>query len=206
MIIMAALPEPPAPEPTPGPATPTVTDEQTLRELAEERTRLREELQLARDPANLPALPPPPAGDVGIASSSPPPDAPGPPRKGNLGTIRELKLQGYPDHVVGEIMLRYRLQVKMKVVQGGTNQSFLSSASSNSGDTFLADRNSPPGLYQVFELSTDAVAKMSRLEEQAIRERGLEPAATHVKRIKFGIVQRGNGYDLGVLEFEADPV
>src|SRR5688500_4637246 len=47
MIIMAALPEPPAPEPTPGPAppdTPTV-DEQTLRELAEERDQLRAELQ-----------------------------------------------------------------------------------------------------------------------------------------------------------------
>jgi hypothetical protein len=29
---------------------------------------------------------------------------------------------------------------------------------------------------------------------------------THVKRIKFGIVQTRDGYDLGVLEFEAEPV
>jgi hypothetical protein len=47
---------------------------------------------------------------------------------------------------------------------------------------------------------------MSRLEDQAIHARGLEPATTHVKRIKFGIVPSGSGYDLGVLELEADPV
>jgi hypothetical protein len=202
MLIMAALPEsapPPEPTVTPQPTPPTV-DEQTLRELAEERTRLREELRRASSPESLPPLPEP------VAKAPNQPSPPPPPRQGDLSTIRELSMEGYPDSIVGEVMRRYRMQVKLKVVQGGTNQSFLSSASSNKGDTFLADRNSPPGLYQVFELSRDAVTRMSALEEQAIRERGMDPERTHVKRIKFGIVQNAGEYDLGVLEIEAEPV
>lgn len=204
MLIMAALPEsapPPEVTPTPPVPTPPTIDDATMRELAEERTRLRDELRRARSPESLPPLP--------DAPEPAPPDKPAPespPRRGDLSTIRELNLEGYPDQAVAEVMARYRMQVKMKLVQGGSNQSFLSSASSNRGDTFLADRNSPPGLYQVFELSRDAVTKMSSLEEQAIRSRGMDPERTHVKRIRFGIIQSGGGYDLGVVELEAEPV
>jgi hypothetical protein len=175
-----------------------------LRELAEEREKLREELRQARSDDALPQLPSPPTGEPGLPSNTPPP--PSPPRQGSMSTIRELSMEGYPDQVVQTIMQRYRLRVTIKMIQGGTNQKFLSSAANNSGDHFYANAGGAPGLYQVFELSTDAVAKMSHLEEEAIRERGMEPAVTHVKRIKFGIVQTKDGYDLGVLEFEAEPV
>lgn len=204
MLIMAALPEtapPPEVTPTPPVPTPPTIDDATMRELAEERTRLREELRRARSPES---LPPPPEAPQPAQADNPAPQSP--PRSGDLSTIRELNFEGYPDDAVALVMARYRMQVKMKVVQGGSNQSFLSSASSNRGDTFLADRNSPPGLYQVFELSRDAVNKMSSLEEQAIRSRGMDPERTHVKRIRFGVVQSDGGYDLGVVELEAEPV
>ncbi len=170
-----------------------VYPEEILRELAEERERLKAELDRAR--AEVAGVPPPVAPPIPASEISPP-------RQGSLGTIRELDLAGPPETVVKDIMSRYRLKVTVKAVPGGSNQSFLSSAASQSGDRFFADRRSPAGIYQVFELSKLAVAKMSRLEEQEILRRGLKPETANVRRVKYGIVETADGHDLGVTEFE----
>ena len=67
--------------------------------------------------------------------------------------------------------------------------------------------SSSPGVYEVFELSPEAVAHMSRLEESEIRRRNLDLEKTKVTRVVFGIVPTSGGdYDLGLLEFEAQPL
>jgi len=203
MIIVEAEPEEaPPPEPEPAARTqqatkPKLTAEQ-VDELAEERERLKEELERAR--REVAGLPPPQA-----PPDAPPPPHASPPRRGDIGTVRELDLGGQPDNVVQDIMTRYRLKVTIKQVPGGSNQSFLSSAAAPTGERFYADRRSPPGIYQVFELSKFAVAHMSRLEEAEIVRRGGNPETAVVRRVKFGIVDGGGGYDLGVKEIEIEP-
>lgn len=181
-------PEPVTPSEEPTPIAPEVLDE-----LAQEREALRRELEAAR-------------AEIAAAPEFSPPPIPPPPSNGNLGTIRELDLSGFDEDIVTVVMAKYRLKITQRVISGGSNQNFLSSASGPEGQAYVADRSNRPGLYQVFEVSRVAMAKMSKLEEEAIRQRGLDPSSTHVKRIKFGIVVTPAGHDLGVLEFDAEPV
>lgn len=199
-----ASPRPPDPQPPPpAPAAQAELDDQTLRELERERERLRAELERERQLAEAIA-----ERAMGQAARSPD-RAPAPAAGGGsvpLGTVRELSLDGYPEHVVQEIMDRYELRVVEKAVAGGSNQNFLSSASTAEGGRFIADRGGAPGVYQVFMLSRKAVATMSRLEEEEIRRRGLDPMRTRVTRVKFGIVGHPPETDLGVLLLEAQPL
>jgi hypothetical protein len=93
-----------------------------------------------------------------------------------------------------------------KMVPAGSNQEFLSSAADGTGDRYYADRNRRAGYGEVFELSRDSVAVMSRLEEEEIRRRKMDLARTRVTRVKFGIVQQGGKYDIGVTEFHAEAI
>lgn len=182
----------------------TVSDAQLAEMLAEEREALRAELeQLSELAAASPTsakkvpLPPPVSGEQGHAG------------KGPEGAIRELDLSGYPQSVVDDIMDRYKLKVvtrKMKAGQGGQN--FLSSASKGESERFFGGlRTMQEGIYEVFQLSRDSVAHMSRLEEQALRTKGMEPLKARVIHITFGIVKTESGeYELGVKSLEAEPV
>lgn len=182
----------------------TVSDAELAEMLAKEREALRAELeqlsQLAAaspTPAKMLPMPPPVSGDQGQAG------------KGPEGAIRELDLGGYPQSIVDDIMDRYKLKVvtrKMKAGQGGQN--FLSSASKGKSERFFGGlRTMEEGIYEVFQLSRDSVAHMSRLEEQALRAKGLEPLKARVIHITFGIVKSESGeYELGVKSLEAEPV
>lgn len=179
-------------------------DEQTLRELEREREELVAGLQKERELAT--AITERVSGQA--ARDRRPEKLPAQGAHGaiSLGTVRELSLDGFPEPIVQEIMARYDLRVVEKAVGGGTNQNFLSSASTAAGGRFLADRGGVPGIYQVFVLSPKAVAAMSRLEEEEIRRRGMDPMRTRVARVKFGIVGHPPETDLGVLIFEAEPL
>lgn len=185
---------PAAPSPTPA----SRLDEAALSELAREREKLREQLNQERSLASLPEIPKP-------VEPAPDPESDG--DTAHHGTIRELDLSGWPQPVVDEIMQRYRLRVVRKAVTGPLRNSFLSSASDPSGDRYFASSRTPPGVYEVFELSRDAVSKMSQAEEEAIVKRGWTPSETHVSHIRFGIVEGASGKpDLGVLTMEAAPL
>jgi hypothetical protein len=210
MYLIASLPLPASEQPQPlEPVPPTdnsgrqpsVLDDNTRRELEAERDELRKRLRETRELALLPL---PEAKGVAVteqAGTTERPDA------GPVGTIRELDLTGWPQAIVDRVMARYRLRVTEKVVTGASNQNFLSSAATSKDNRYYASRDNQPGLYQVFELSRDAVAVMSRLEEQEIRRRNLDIERTRVTRVKFGIVESGTGeYDLGIVSFEAAAV
>ena len=194
-----ARPQPPqdAAPSAPPPATLPPEVEQALRE---ERERLVARLQGERavasaivDEAARTTPPPPPAG----AARAP----------ARLGTVRELDLTGQPQGVIDGIMAKYRMSIREKYVSGRNTQSFLSSAATEGDERFYATRAPTPGIYTVFQLSREAVAHMSRLEEQEIRRRGLKPESTRVTRVVFGISASPSGApDLGIRVFEWERV
>ncbi len=181
-----------------------ISDAELAELLAAEREALRAELDQLSEIAQaspktgrpLP-VPPPDSGTKG--QSGPGPE----------GAVRELDLGGYPQAVVDDIMERYKLKVvtrRMKAGQGGQN--FLSSASKGSSERFFGGlRTLEEGIYEIFQLSRDSVALMSRLEEEALKKEGLEPLKARVVHITFGIVKTEDGkYELGVKSLEAEPV
>src|SRR5690606_20301382 len=102
--------------------------------------------------------------------------APGP-----EGAIRELDMEGFPQKVMDQVMKRYGLRVVQRELKAGfAGQNFLSSASRGGTDKYFGGMIAQPGVYEVFQLSRQSVAHMSRLEEAAIKERGMNPLQTRV--------------------------
>jgi hypothetical protein len=181
----------------------SITDSKLAEILEQEREALQQELdqmtQLAAA-APLPKvplpMPPPSNGSRGSTD------------RGPEGAVRELDLDGYPQSVVDDIMKRYKLKVVTRKIEGGRRgQNFLSSASRGSTERYFGGLEVPAGIYEIFQLSRESVALMSRLEEEALMEEGLEPLKSRVIRIVFGIVEDGKGgYVLGVKSLEAEAV
>lgn len=166
-------------------------------ELAEERKNLEEELRHLKETSLAPLPQTNPLGDNG-----PPKPSTG---LGDQGAIRELDMDGHSPQIVSLIMARYDMRIETKRMKG-TAQNFLSSAS-DSGGKYFGGMSVPEGIYEVWQLSRKAVAKMATLEEDAIIERGMKPEKTRVVRIVYGIVKTSESeYDLGVLHFEAEPI
>jgi hypothetical protein len=197
------------PVPTPSVQTPApvretpraiAREDEQLQQLAAEREQLKLQLehekQLAAAPLSVSNLPAPPEPQPNQLDAD-----------GGLGTVRSLDFEGWPKKVVDEIMRRYDLHITHRKLMRGSNQNFLSSAANERGDKFYADRGTNPGVYEVFELSRRAIAKMSELEEQEIRKRGMNLQRTRVKEARFGIVETGAGeYDIGIVKFVASEV
>lgn len=171
-------------------------DAETLKELEREREDLKARLARAQAEADLAAERAVLRAMAGRARAL---DV----AAGPKGTIRELDLSGHPQAVIDRVMQRHRLRVSRQVLTGPAEQNFLSSADAR-GERFYANTYSSPGVYEVFELSPEAVAHMSRLEEAEIKRRNLNLETTKVSRVVFGIVPSpGGDHDLGLLEFQA---
>lgn len=194
----------PTPVPTPQPNLPPPSSSEfspeVMQQLAAEREQLKQQLDTERQKVLTDADS---AAQRAISAQAKSLQV----AAGPVGTIRELDFSGWPKNIVDDMMRRYDLQIVHRKVTGGSNQEFLSSAASATGDMYYADRSNPGGYSEVFELSRQSVAVMSRLEEEEIKRRNLDLARTRVTRVKFGIVQTGpNQYDLGILEFEAQAI
>lgn len=184
----------------PAPATEQPSDEELAAFLASERDRLQAELdELKRNAGgtDLPAPRVPLPAHYGTSDLGPP------------GAIRKLDLGGYPQSVVDDIMNRYKLRIEHRQIDGGhRGQNFLSSATRGPADNYLGGRfDVPAGIYEVFLLSRESVAIMSRLEEQALKDEGYEPLKARITKIVFGIVKAEDGeYKLGVKSLDAQAV
>lgn len=202
LMLVASMPKPKPPEPTPPAATPPpksddpsplALDKGALRELEAERGRLLARLEQERSTLGTPPKMP--------NTDSPPSETPN-----SKGTVRDLELGGQPREVVDEVMQRYRLRVSERYVPARSVQTYLSSAADGRGH-FTASPFREAGIYQVFELSRESVAAMSRLEEAELHARRLDPEKTRVTLVKFGIVRNKLGqHDLGVLDFQWERV
>lgn len=121
---------------------------------------------------------------------------------GRQGAIRTLDVSGFPDEVVHQVFRKYHIYVERKVGPSEERPSFLNAAVTD-GKTY---RSSPvSGLRDVFVLSGSAIAMMSRLETEALVERGFNPGNTRVLEIRFGIVKNAQDeWDLGVTKLETE--
>jgi len=130
--------------------------------------------------------------------------SPGPKTEGSLrGAVRSLELTNQPEEAVNKVLQRYKMKILWGYIDGPGGYNFLNSASTGDG-TYL--RRSGTGWGQVFQLSTEAVAKMASLETEEIRRRGLDPLKTRVVETVFGIVPAGNDHDLGVVKMDVEPL
>ncbi|MCX7625169.1 MAG: hypothetical protein N2Z21_03025 [Candidatus Sumerlaeaceae bacterium] len=121
--------------------------------------------------------------------------------------VREIDLSGYPESTVEAVMARYGMRMERRYVNQFTPNTFVSTARVAGGKIFYSSGSSAPGIYDVFELTPRALAKMSTLEEEELRKRGLDPTRCLTSRVVFGIVPLSSGeYDLGVIKLEATPL
>jgi hypothetical protein len=194
-VIFAELP---ASTPSPGPSpSPTPLDKEFQRELDNDIAALRSSIhevkeRLAADIRAV-AADATAGNDLNIAAT--------------VEVVRELDFSGWAQEVVQKVMQHYGMRVERRYVASFSPNTFLSKATVAGHRHFYAARDSVPGIYEVFELTPSALARMSALEEAELRKRGWQPDQCLTSRVVFGIVPQPNGdYDLGVLAIEAQPI
>jgi hypothetical protein len=179
-----------APSPTPS-GTPPI-DANFRAELEQDERDLREQIarikhQIGESIAEIGQFSPPPPENSTLSGE----------------VIRELNFTGYPSAAVEQVMQRYGLRIEKRFVASASSTTFLSQAVTPDQKRFLGGGPSPPGIYEVFELTPQAVARMSRLEEEAIRQQGRDPAKTAITKVVFGLAQQSDGtYDFCVTRIE----
>ncbi len=123
---------------------------------------------------------------------------------GTHGAIRLLKLDGFPDHVVEDVLARYRITFERRHASPSAGRGFLNAAQTQSGTFRNVQRE---GIYDVLVLSTYAMTYMASREIEALQRKGYDPATTRVRKIVFGIVMNSEDeYDLGVVDLEVERV
>ncbi len=115
------------------------------------------------------------------------------------GTIRILDFEDHPDNVVAPILKKYGIRITQKYINGKNEMMFLNRA--RLGDKTFISQNQT-GYFEVFELSSKALKKLTLLEEAELAGRGLDPNNTRIIKIVFGVVRRDGEYDLAVTDFK----
>lgn len=120
------------------------------------------------------------------------------------GAIRMLKLDGFPQEIVEQVLGKYRITFERRHASPSAGRSFLNAAQTEGGTFRNVDRE---GIYDVLVLSSYAMTFMATKEIEAVQARGYDPATTRVRKIVFGIVMNNeNEYDLGVVDLEMERV
>lgn len=117
------------------------------------------------------------------------------------GVIRELDTSGVAPDIVDHVLSRYGIQILVKYLDGTESTNGFLNRAKTMGGTYY--NKSGTGHFQVFSFSQVAVAKMVRLEREAIVRRGLDPTRTRVQEVRYGIISTGGGFDLGVTHFRS---
>jgi hypothetical protein len=119
------------------------------------------------------------------------------------GAARRLVLSDYPQSIVDRILERYNIRISIRYISADKASTYLNLAETRKG-TYYSRPGS--GIYEVFQLSRKAVTKMVGLEIEEMKRRGLDPNRTRVIEVHFGIVKRGDDYDLGIMKFKAEEI
>jgi hypothetical protein len=119
------------------------------------------------------------------------------------GALRRLVLSDYPQNVVDRVLKRYDIKITTRYISAGKASAYLNMAETRQGTYY---NQSGEGLYDVFELSRKAVAKMVSLEIAEMKRRGFDPNRTRTIEVHFGIVRNGDDYDLGIIKFKAEQI
>lgn len=117
------------------------------------------------------------------------------------GVIRELDTSGVAPDIADRVLSKYGIQILIKYLDGTESGNGFLNRAKTMGGTYY--NKSGTGHFQVFSFSQVAVAKMVRLEREAIIRRGLDPTRTRVQEVRYGIISTGGGFDLGVTHFRS---
>jgi hypothetical protein len=120
------------------------------------------------------------------------------------GVVRTLELTNYPQAIVDRVLKKYGIRIVRKFVRDQDPQvTYLNTAETREG-LFRSQRGM--GVFDVFSLTPQAVAKMSELETAEIVRRGHDPNRTRVIEVRFGIVKTGDDYDLGIIDIKVEEI
>lgn len=119
------------------------------------------------------------------------------------GTVRELNIDRYPDHVQRLFMSRYGIKVQIKYVDG-KGPSYINRATTERGTYY---NRGGSGYFEVMSLTPAVINKMASLELEEQKKRGLDSMRTHVKSVEFGLKEFAGGrVDLIITGFETEPL
>jgi len=116
------------------------------------------------------------------------------------GAVRTFNLLGQ-EKVVEAVLRRYHIRVVLKNVPEGPHFNYLNQANTSQGSFY---NSGGTGLQLVLAIPAEALAHLSYLETQAIRQHGLDLNKTRIVEVVFGIVYTGKEYDLVVTDLEYD--
>jgi hypothetical protein len=109
-----------------------------------------------------------------------------------------------PAEIERQVLERYGIKYDHRYTQPNAGRSFLNSAETDQG---RFTNTAAEGYYDVFVLSPMALNLMTRMEIQALTERGFDPRNTRVRKVVFGIVlEESGGYILGVVDLEVEKI
>lgn len=121
---------------------------------------------------------------------------------GMSGAIRTLRTEGFPPEIERQVLDRFGITYDHRYTKPNAGRSFLNAAETDSG---RFTNTSGEGYYDVFVLSPKALNLMTRLELQALFDRGFDPVRSRVRSIVFGIViDSEGGYSLGVVDIDVE--
>lgn len=119
------------------------------------------------------------------------------------GAVRTIDITHVPEQAAELVFKRYGIRIVKRYLQGNEGGGFLNAAKTRHG---VYTNRSGAGLFEVFEVSPRAQARMTELELQALRSRGLNPAQTQVLEVVFSVAQVNDEWDLVIRTFKARPI
>ncbi len=123
---------------------------------------------------------------------------------GLQGAIRTLDLEGFPDHIVTDVLTRYGIKQERRRTKAQGGRNYLNAAKTDDG---IYENTAREGYYEVMVLSNYSFRMMAMMEVEALQRRGYNPSKSRIRSISFGIVLNADGeYDLGVVNIEVEQV
>ena len=120
------------------------------------------------------------------------------------GVIRSIDVSDHPPELARSVLARYGIETTVARLDGkGSSYGFLNRAKTSAG-TFY--NRAGKGVYRVFSIPQALIPELVRMEVDALRRRGMDPARTRVLRVDYGIVNTTRGYALGVKDLEVAPM
>jgi len=126
---------------------------------------------------------------------------------GREGMIKVLNIEGFPQDLVKRVLARYGITIQYRKVTTEdleNSRTFFNAVAAEEGDFTAITQD---GYYEVFSLSSKAVAMLSAIERKHLNDMRHNPAQTRIRKIEFGIVIDEEGeYGLGVTDIETEVI
>lgn len=116
------------------------------------------------------------------------------------GAVRTFDITLVPEVATEYVFKKYGIRIIKQRMTGGEAPGFLNAAKTRQG---VYTNRPGSGMFEVFQISPRAQAKMGELERAAIKSRGLNPNKTQVQEVVFSVGQVGGEWDMVIRTFKA---